>query len=277
MNDDCMAQNEVKFMNSNHYMQYTLHGLARKLELEYEYSLLSRQVTISHSLPTKPTESESSPECHKSSFQGIEEPLSPGLDQNQKEFDPWTADMNLDGYLPNLNTNPFVGIDLPQAADYPTSMCHEPVRTTPLEFLDWGETEVNGILGVDPSLMITSHDIPSVALSHESHLSKPKSPTPKPILKAHDLPPSSQPAETSSDPGTEEERQKSLPAPREYVFESFFGSSKEGLISPGRRGPLNDIAREKSLAVKNLGSCWKCRFLRKGVNQFHHHVQASIF
>ena len=64
----------------------------------------------------------------------------------------------------------------------------------------------------------------------------------------------------------------------EIVFDSRSGCSSQGSAftaasgasavsgASGRRGPLSALARAGMKAVKAVGACWRCKFLRKQVN-----------
>lgn len=47
-------------------------------------------------------------------------------------------------------------------------------------------------------------------------------------------------------------------------------SSIASVASTGRRGPLSGAARALANAVKAVRACWRCKFLRKPVNIWHH-------
>jgi hypothetical protein len=54
---------------------------------------------------------------------------------------------------------------------------------------------------------------------------------------------------------------------REIVFDSSQSRpTSTTSTSSVRRRPLNSIARAASRAVKAMGACWRCKFLRKQVN-----------
>jgi hypothetical protein len=54
---------------------------------------------------------------------------------------------------------------------------------------------------------------------------------------------------------------------QEIVFESSSVHSGDQASAPptpsGRKGPLSEVARAGMRAVKKIGSCWRCKFLRK--------------
>lgn len=54
---------------------------------------------------------------------------------------------------------------------------------------------------------------------------------------------------------------------RKFVFVSDPAGSPGKEPSRGRRGRLDQAAREESNAVKAVGACWKCRYLRKKVKK----------
>jgi hypothetical protein len=61
------------------------------------------------------------------------------------------------------------------------------------------------------------------------------------------------------------------PASSEYqeiVFDSYSAHSPgHTSVSSGRRGPMDGFARAAMKAVKAVGACWKCKFLRKTVSK----------
>lgn len=56
---------------------------------------------------------------------------------------------------------------------------------------------------------------------------------------------------------------------QEIVFDSrsaYSGSQASGAsAASGRRGPLDSFAKAAMSAVKRVGACWRCKFLRKSV------------
>jgi DNA-directed RNA polymerase subunit RPC12/RpoP len=57
---------------------------------------------------------------------------------------------------------------------------------------------------------------------------------------------------------------------QDFIFDSnsVYSGSQASVTSAasGRRGPLNDWARAGMNAVKKVGACWRCKFLRKIVS-----------
>jgi hypothetical protein len=57
---------------------------------------------------------------------------------------------------------------------------------------------------------------------------------------------------------------------QDFTFDSnsVYSGSQASVMSAasGRRGPLNDWARAGMNAVKKVGACWRCKFLRKTVS-----------
>lgn len=57
---------------------------------------------------------------------------------------------------------------------------------------------------------------------------------------------------------------------QEIVFDSNSVHSESGTSvasgASGRRGPLTELARAGMNAVKKVGACWRCKFLRKTVS-----------
>lgn len=58
---------------------------------------------------------------------------------------------------------------------------------------------------------------------------------------------------------------KSTQRQHEFIFVTDPVGSPEMESFRGRRGRLNDAARIESNAVKVVGACWKCKYLRKKV------------
>jgi hypothetical protein len=44
-------------------------------------------------------------------------------------------------------------------------------------------------------------------------------------------------------------------------------SGRQSSPASGRQGPLHSIAKANAKAIRKIGPCWKCRFLRKTVGQ----------
>jgi hypothetical protein len=60
----------------------------------------------------------------------------------------------------------------------------------------------------------------------------------------------------------------------EIIFDSNSVHSREssaGSATSGRRGPLSDLARAGINALKKVGACWRCKFLRKQVSKISTH------
>jgi hypothetical protein len=60
----------------------------------------------------------------------------------------------------------------------------------------------------------------------------------------------------------------------EIIFDSnsvHSRASSAGSATSGRRGPLSDLARAGMNALKRVGACWRCKFLRKQVSKISTH------
>lgn len=55
---------------------------------------------------------------------------------------------------------------------------------------------------------------------------------------------------------------------QEFVFDSrSVNSGSQASVLSGRQGPLDSFATAAMNAVKRIGACWRCKYLRKSVSE----------
>ena len=60
----------------------------------------------------------------------------------------------------------------------------------------------------------------------------------------------------------------------EIIFDSrSTNSGSQASVTSGRRGPLNGFTKSAMNAVKRVGACWRCKFLRKSVSSVNQHAE----
>jgi hypothetical protein len=60
----------------------------------------------------------------------------------------------------------------------------------------------------------------------------------------------------------------------EIIFDSRSANSgSQASVISGRRGPLDEFAKSAMKAVKRVGACWRCKFLRKSVSSINQRAE----
>jgi hypothetical protein len=261
------TREEFVFCSPNHFIQDTLHSLARMLGLEYEHSLRPSQVRISRPPHTPDSEPGRFGDIQsQGAFYSTSAPERAGIQIAQSTS---PISRNLDTTQIHPNEKASMGVALMDLLD-----------KVPVD-LEWDSkwnpylTEEN-ILDSHLPNGITCNDFSSIAekiptadsLSDQSYLE----------VRAR--------SQTTNEKHTPKGSMDSWPSSIEHEVSTFAsrGSTTAGPVSTdiqfifeptptsgksnprGRRGPLNSSALTESRAVKARGgACWKCRILRKKV------------
>lgn len=222
------SKTEIVFDSPDSPKQRVLHSLASGLDLEYEYSLVTRAVRITR-IGRKTVGAEPSIEP----FQNDSSLLS-----EQNRTNSILSDIDLDTHFPNwLN------------------------RQDPSDFGSYDLEEREGqhfnptypLLGPDPAFQQSDIDLLAEATSPlKHHLTQ--------FQYLHNIP---EPLQIPPLLRTSSEHIPEQRAP--FRSSASPASSIKSTASSGRQGPLNSIVYTTMKAVKAVGACWRCKILRKSV------------
>ncbi|KAM3075869.1 hypothetical protein ACMFMG_006612 [Clarireedia jacksonii] len=166
---------------------------------------------------------------------------------SRHQYDPDT-DMIDSSQLPNESDSMFLygSFETSQSEEtiHPSSVIHDPLPDIP----EWGETSIESTEALQPSQPLFS----SAVESPSEH----RRPDGIDIVKK---PSTSQTLSTSYQGNSSFQESVFSSTPARSSLQTY-GSS------PRRLGSLDSVTRAKGNAVKAIGACWRCKFLRKSCN-----------
>ncbi|KAE8445419.1 hypothetical protein EG329_013432 [Mollisiaceae sp. DMI_Dod_QoI] len=248
-----IVQWQLLFDSPDHSLQDLLHLLARKVGLEFEYSLSLRQVRISRisvsvedALETVQRHRQA-PElfCNDLGLNSIEAPgLDPTFVLDDINFlmpDIFAEDLS----FPAEQDTPF---DRPSWTQYSTS-------PSLLSGSIGGSLQLRSpehhddSTGIDPSLIVNDNNFSSTGAAipeNLAHTDQPRTPMPIPSVEHGDS--IHQPIASGG-----RQNQTSQEATKSYIFVSDIDTKSR----------IRAVDKAAAKAVKAIGACWKCKVLRK--------------
>jgi hypothetical protein len=260
-----VVMDDTTFENPDHSAQDILHSLARKLGLEYEYSLCMMQVRISKPTPAN-REEINLMEFDQSFLNDFNYYLNNSSTSN---LEPLLNDAN--PTVPNLfskdshwqSNDELFGIEtlLGDNHDMLVPVSAQPVNLEVLPTLN--PITALDLRSIDPSVLenLNESSEPSILGNHinSDTIAAPSGAIVSPLTAFF--------GPGGSNPGSTDicENHDTSLVSKNYVFVSDPTATTANIQYASARGRMDATARAGLKAVKTLGACWKCKVLRKKV------------
>jgi hypothetical protein len=264
------TRNEFVFCSPNHFIQYTLHSLARMLGLEYEYSLRPSQVRISRPPHTRDSDAGRLRDIQsQGTFHSTSAPERAGI-QITQSTSPISKNLETTQIHPGEKASVRVALkdpfdkepvdlewDSKWDSKWDSYLTEESILDPRLPNGIRGNDFTSVIGNISPAVPFLNQNYLEVSAQSQTATGKhtPEGSTDSwPSSLEHEV-------STSLRGGT---TAVPVSADIQFIFEPTPTSGKSN--PRGRQGPLNSSALTQSRAVKvQGGACWKCRILRKKV------------
>lgn len=266
------TKENITFKNPNHSIQDLFHSLARKLGLEYEYSLSLGYVRVSGA-PLIYTMDDSVSIDVDNHFL---DSLDLDLGDAPEVVDPNFIEDGINSLLPDifsddsglaLNDDPNSLLDFPEL-DFNPPLAYSSHQISQAELESLNLDNQYDIMSIDPTLTVYAgqssegncHEI----LSSPDGVGRVSNQDPLAQMDTETLQ-SMIPRKPLGVYPTDEQRIMSTP--REFDFVPGLNDSGKSHSVITRHSHQDEATQAKSREVKAIGACWKCKVVRKKVNR----------